>query len=314
MKLSWLSSGAKNRETPNANADTAASPRKIENLLMATDLSTRSTNALARSLELATAHQAKLTVLHVLDEDIPAATQARVADAAREEIEDCIAKIGRPATVDISVDVVPGKDYQDILRAAETKSADLIVTGVHRNESGARPISGTTMERVIRKGAWPVLVVADEVKASYQKLVVAVDFSAYSRFAIRNAVALAPNAEFYFVHAFIVPFAGFQTSRDVRQEIREGHEKELAAMIQEEMDALIASSVDAPKDLENRFHTIVRHGDVNSVLSEEIKALSPDLLVLGTHGRVGIAHAVLGSVAERFLNHPPCDVMAVKAW
>ena len=314
MKLSWLSSGAKNQEASGENADSAALPRKIQSLLMATDLSSRSTNALARSLELATAHQARLTVLHVLDEDLPAATQARVADAAREEIEDRIAKIGRPATVDIAVDVVPGRDYQDILRAAETKDADLIVTGVHRNESGVRAITGTTMERVIRKGARPVLVVADEVKAAYQKLIVAVDFSVYSRIAIRNAVALAPNAEFYFVHAFIVPFAGFQASREVRQEIREGHEKELAAMIEEEMKALIAASLDAPKDLEKRLHPIVRHGDVNSVLTEEIKSLSPDLLVLGTHGRVGIAHAVLGSVAERFLNHPPCDVMAVKAW
>lgn len=313
MRLSWLSSSIKNQEAPD-NAENAALPRKIKNILMATDLSTRATNALARSLELATAHQAKLTVLHVLDEDIPAATQDRVAEAAREEIEDCIAKIGRPATVDISVEVIPGKDYQDILRTAETKSADLIVTGVHRNESGVRPISGTTMERVIRKGAWPVLVVADEVKAPYQKLMVAVDFSVYSRIAIRNAFALAPNAEFYFVHAFIVPFAGFQTSRDVRQEIREGHEKELTAMIEEEMNALIASSLDAPEGHEKRFHTIVRHGDVSSVLSDEIKIQSPDLLVLGTHGRVGIAHAVLGSVAERFLNHPPCDVMAVKAW
>lgn len=312
MKLSWLSSGKKTGDAPDAL--NSAPARKPRNLLMATDLSSRSNNALARSLELAATHDAKLTVLHVLDEDLPAATQARVADAAKEEIQDCIAKTGRAESVDVSVEVIPGKDYQDILRTAEAKAADLIITGVHRNESGNRPISGTTMERVIRKGAWPVLVVCEDVKSAYQKLVIAVDFSAYSRFAIRNAVALAPKAEFYLVHAFMVPFAGFQSGQVIQQEIQEGHEKALANMIEEEMDTLIKSALDVPSDLQNRFHRIVRCGDINAVLTEEIKRLSPDLLVLGTHGRVGIAHAVLGSVAERFLNHPPCDVMAVKAW
>lgn len=312
MKMSWLSSGNKTEDATKASKTAPA--RKLNSLLMATDLSSRSTNALARSLELAATHEAKLTVLHVLDEDLPAATQDRVANAAREEIEDCISKIGRPESVNISVEAIAGKDYQDILRTAETKAADLIITGVHRNESGNRPISGTTMERVIRKGAWPVLVVSDEVKTSYQKIIVAVDFSAYSRFAIRNAIALAPTADFYLVHAFMVPFAGFQTGQNIQNEIQEGHEKALTDMINEEMDILINSALDAPKDLKNRIHRIVRHGDINSVLTEEIKHLSPDLLVLGTHGRVGIAHAVLGSVAERFLNHPPCDVMAVKAW
>lgn len=281
---------------------------------MATDLSSRSANALARSLELAARHEAKLSILHVLDENLPAAAQERVAAAVREEIEANIAKIGRPESTDVTIEVVLGKDYQDILRVAETKSADLIITGVHRNETSKRPISGTTMERVIRKGAKPVLVVSDDVSKHYQKLVVAVDFSVYSRFAIRNAVALAPDADFYLVHAFLVPFAGFQSGQEITAEIQEGHEKALEDMINEEMQSLVTSSVDISGGLEKRFHRIVRHGDVNSVLTEEVKALSPDLLVLGTHGRVGIAHAVLGSTAERFLNNPPCDVMAVKAW
>jgi len=332
MKLSWPSSGGKKQAASSGAAAPASAPgrttasgRTIDTMLMATDLSPRSANALARAMERAAAHQARLTVLHVLDEDLPATARERGADAAREEIGDHIARIGRPDGLDVSIEVVPGKDYQDILRVAEAKGADLIVTGVHRTETGLRAVSGSTMERVIRKGAWPVLVVADEVRGAYGKIVVAVDFSVYSRFAIRNAVALAPEAEFYFVHAFIVPFAGFQTSREIRQEVREGREEALAAVIREEMDALIASTLGAPegpqepkggapRPLEERCRCIVRHGDVNTVLMEEIESLSPDLLVLGTHGRVGIAHAVLGSVAERFINHPPCDVMAVKAW
>jgi nucleotide-binding universal stress UspA family protein len=38
-----------------------------------------------------------------------------------------------------------------------------------------------------------------------------------------------------------------------------------------------------------------------------------DLIVMGTHGRTGLAHAVLGSVAERVVQHAPCPVLTVKA-
>lgn len=38
-----------------------------------------------------------------------------------------------------------------------------------------------------------------------------------------------------------------------------------------------------------------------------------DLIVMGTHGRTGISHVVMGSVAERVLRKAPCPVLTVKA-
>jgi nucleotide-binding universal stress UspA family protein len=45
-----------------------------------------------------------------------------------------------------------------------------------------------------------------------------------------------------------------------------------------------------------------------------IAAHSPDLLVVGTHGRSGLGRALLGSVAETLLAHATCDVLAVRGW
>jgi len=39
--------------------------------------------------------------------------------------------------------------------------------------------------------------------------------------------------------------------------------------------------------------------------------IGADLIVVGTHGRTGLAHALLGSVAERVVRHAPCSVLAV---
>jgi universal stress protein A len=40
-------------------------------------------------------------------------------------------------------------------------------------------------------------------------------------------------------------------------------------------------------------------------------ATHADLIVMGTHGRSGLAHALLGSVAERVVRHTPCPVLIV---
>jgi nucleotide-binding universal stress UspA family protein len=37
-----------------------------------------------------------------------------------------------------------------------------------------------------------------------------------------------------------------------------------------------------------------------------------DLIVMGTHGRTGIARTLVGSVAERVVRHAPCAVMVVR--
>jgi universal stress protein A len=37
-----------------------------------------------------------------------------------------------------------------------------------------------------------------------------------------------------------------------------------------------------------------------------------DLIVMGTHGRTGLAHVLMGSVAERVVNKAPCPVLTVR--
>lgn len=285
----------------------------IETILMATDLSARSDRATERAVALAAQHKALLHIVHIIDRDLPASVTEQVTAAAEAEIASSLEKLPESGDTRIEILVRRGSDYRDIIEEADVRDADLVILGTHRNESGNRPISGTTMERVIRDGRHPVLVVPDRVDGSYERVVIGVDFSVFSRFAIRSALAIAPKAEFHVVHAFQVPFAGFQGGHQTRRAVEREHELELTRIIDEEMNSLVTSSTQDEKRAAN-LQKVIRHGDPRSVLRTEVDRLQPDLLVLGTHGRVGISHALLGSVAKDFLNRPPCDVLAVKAW
>jgi nucleotide-binding universal stress UspA family protein len=58
---------------------------------------------------------------------------------------------------------------------------------------------------------------------------------------------------------------------------------------------------------------IVKHGTAGDDLRRTIDRLAPDLVVMGTHGRKGVARLILGSVAEMLLNTSRCDMLVVRA-
>jgi nucleotide-binding universal stress UspA family protein len=53
-------------------------------------------------------------------------------------------------------------------------------------------------------------------------------------------------------------------------------------------------------------------GPPASCITEQAASTGSDLIVMGTHGRGGVAHFVLGSVAERVLRTAPCPVLTVR--
>ena len=56
----------------------------------------------------------------------------------------------------------------------------------------------------------------------------------------------------------------------------------------------------------------VLHGDPRTALVEAARTEHADLVVLGSHGRTGMAKLVMGSVAAYVMTHAPCSVMVVK--
>jgi len=54
-------------------------------------------------------------------------------------------------------------------------------------------------------------------------------------------------------------------------------------------------------------------GDAPDRIAKEAKDYDADLIVMGTHGRKGMAHLIMGSVAERTLRIAPCPVLTIRS-
>ena len=67
------------------------------------------------------------------------------------------------------------------------------------------------------------------------------------------------------------------------------------------------------RSVEGDGQMLVRVGRPATVLVEMARDQGYDLLVVGTHGRKGIEHVILGSVAERVVRSATVPVLVVKA-
>lgn len=61
-----------------------------------------------------------------------------------------------------------------------------------------------------------------------------------------------------------------------------------------------------------RAEPLVRIGRAHSEIADTAKALSVDLIVIGTHGYTGLKHVLLGSTTERVVHQAPCPVLTVR--
>lgn len=143
----------------------------------------------------------------------------------------------------------------------------------------------------------------------FQRILVAVDFSAESRWALACAAELAArfDASLMLVHVvephFGPPDADLSALTGPGQEVAEHAEAKL------ELNALGEQMLGPCRVVE----TVVRSGLAFFEITEAAKALSADLIVVGTHGYTGLKRALLGSTAEKIVRHAPCPVLVARA-
>jgi nucleotide-binding universal stress UspA family protein len=135
------------------------------------------------------------------------------------------------------------------------------------------------------------------------------DFSSASRAAFDRALAMCRDsrAELVILHALtpIVPMMGEgyvppQTYEAIDAAARQGAQRKLDALVSRARKARV------------RVRGLVVEGSAHERIVRAAKRLRADLIVMGTHGRSGLARLFVGSVASRVVSAASCPVMTVR--
>jgi nucleotide-binding universal stress UspA family protein len=294
-------------------------PDAIRNVLAATDFSEPADLGLAWAAHAARAHGARLHVVHVLTPPMPVADFAappltldqELRDAARKRMDEVLAGEGL-AGLDANGVLRDGTPSQSVLDVADEVAADLVVVGTRGLTGFRHLLLGSTAERIVQRAKTPVLAVHPgdpRPERTPRTVLVPTDFSQDAEAALAAAnrcLALTEEGtRVILLHVFHVP-AEYRSYGLASSVSRMG--EEMISAVRERLEELAKPLRSAGTAVEVECV----QGIPAEVIVRVAKERKVDLIAMGTHGRSGVAHLLLGSTAERVVQHAACPVLTVR--
>ncbi|TNF19367.1 MAG: universal stress protein [Rhodobacteraceae bacterium] len=281
----------------------------MKTILVATDFSERSDRAVGRAAHLARQSGARITLVHVVDDDQPGRIVAVERDEAQDLLDRLAARLAEDEGLDCATRVALASPFVGIADTVAEMAPDLLVLGPHRRQVLGDIFVGTTAERTIRSVRCPVLMANAVSQKPYGHILQTTDLSARSRDALRRfaALDLGATARTTLLHVYDTPALRLAmrhvlSQRDQAQYVEDEHD-----------DALLHLAGFAAATGLAGIAQVARHNE--SVASKEIlqaaASMQADLIVLSTNSRSGLSRMLIGSVSEQVLRASPVDVLVM---
>lgn len=296
----------------------------LSTILVAVDFSDTSAIAYERACQLAAARGADLLLVHVLPSGPlaihgvqpvlpPPDLAGRIRELAERRLAELVDAAGERGIGANSV-VTVGAPGDAIVEIATDRGVDIVVIGT-RGLTGVRHlVLGSTAEHAVRHAPCPVLTVhPDDLGSLADPHTVIIPIELHGdpgdpgrcvRQLLGDAASRVNVLLLYCDHlpAVLQPWLG-----DLGIE-RIGFEE-----IRERVEETIAPAADGLRALGFQVETLVQEGEPASLISELARTRKADLIAMQTHGRTGAAHLLLGSTAERVLQHAGCPVLTLQS-
>jgi nucleotide-binding universal stress UspA family protein len=209
------------------------------------------------------------------------------------------------AGLQVDTDAHIGKPFVELIRATREWHANLVVVGVSPRGEGR--FLGSTGERVLRKSPVPVLIAKRELTPGPKTVLVPIDFSECSKKAAEEALALVRGfgGRVIFLHVLDIASYVYPAAYGVAPIIVPPlTPDDLEPDWQHFLEGLPLDGIMWEKQ--------TREGRAAPSIVDAAREYRADLIVIGTHGRTGVAHVLLGSVAEAVLRLIDCSVLTVR--
>ncbi len=292
---------------------------KLTTIIAGADVSIPSDQAIDRAGALATKHGAKLVIVHAQANDgaVDGATNevvkqlGEVAAAMRLEVArrlDERLRAMRALGVDAEVLTPTGPPGEVVAQLARERGAELIVVGTHGHTGISRFLLGSVATAILRHAPCDVLVTRGNASTRpFTKPLIAVDFSAPSKRALRHAASLTEDgAPLELLHVWQLPAGSvgaslFGADRFPWSTIRDA----VLSSANQKANHLVAEN----SAIGHPLHVELVQGTPMATITHAAERGGHDLIAVGTHGHGGFRKLLLGSVAEGVIRHAPCSVL-----
>jgi nucleotide-binding universal stress UspA family protein len=292
----------------------------FHSLVAPVDLTPSADRVLGRLSLLPLTDDVRVTLLHVVPGGLPPREQWSAERDANKVLADearhLRKHVHRKASIEHLVKV--GAAAKEIAACATAVKAELIVMSRGGGRALRDAFLGSTAERVVREARLPVLVVRLAPRGAYRRPALALDLdpTAHEVVRIMLRVLPPPRPQVRVIHAFdappyqgmIYPSLPRDEAEERKDELRSSVTRELAELL---ATALAKAKADVQKENGLFWKFDVRYGPPRSIVERAMKKAETDLLVLGTRGRSGAVHVLLGTVAGDLLRAAKCDVLII---
>jgi nucleotide-binding universal stress UspA family protein len=270
---------------------------RFSKLLVCTDNSPSSPGVINAGLEVGRLTSAKLLLLEVVMYPLYQYQLLTNLEQMRAREQEVLARLepyqgsAAEAGVDLEVRVRTSVTaYQGIIEEAEAEQPGLIVMGRKGSTRLSRLLMGSTTERVIGLSGCNVLIVPHNAVLNVKRILLAHDGSEFGEAAWREVIYLAKLAKSEVVAVSV--------ARDERRETE-------CQLVLQHLGAS-ADRHDVP------LRSILLRGRPFEKIVETAEEEAVGLVVMGSHGRTGLARFFMGSVAERVIGTVGCPLLVVK--
>jgi nucleotide-binding universal stress UspA family protein len=149
----------------------------------------------------------------------------------------------------------------------------------------------------------------ERVMKVFHRILMATDFTPASQAALNEAIEMAKGngTELLIAHAYYPPDA--VQAQSFAAGAYEEWDQNLRTQVLEKLQPLLGRAEKAGV----KARGLVLPGAPDEAIAEAVKENDADLVIMGTHGRKGVARFLVGSVASRVISTAPCPVMTVPA-
>ncbi|MCB9186383.1 MAG: universal stress protein [Flavobacteriales bacterium] len=273
---------------------------KIDRILVPTDFSETANLAINHALDVAKRFNAEISLIHVLEKGAyqgifapSRKTEFNELESAQARLQEDANRIEEEHGINVTQEVVSGRIYEEIVRAADEVGADMIVMGTHGASGWEEFFVGSNAFKVVTQSSCPVLSIQEQAKnPECLNIILPLDSTPETRQKVRYAVTMAKK------FGSTIHIASLLTEDN--EEIRYDFEKKV-------------KQITEYLDREGIPHTVATlvGSNLATMTMNFAESKGGNLIVMMTEQESNLTGFLMGPFAQQIVNHSRIPVLSI---